>query len=103
MAAGRLRPGWRSWTSTPLPPSRLRPRPEVRRALLGASALGLAGAAAATPGAARAQAAPSGRPDGSDDGQRGDRGFRDKAVLITGATSGIGRAAALAFAAAGAG
>ncbi|MBO1418010.1 SDR family NAD(P)-dependent oxidoreductase [Streptomyces sp. FH025] len=77
-----------------------------RRALLGASALGLAGAAATTLGAGRAQAAPGDRRGGAqvDPGRRrqGDDRFRDKAVLITGATSGIGRATALAFAAAGA-
>ncbi|WP_405362979.1 SDR family oxidoreductase [Kitasatospora sp. NBC_00085] len=68
-----------------------------RRALLSASALGLAAAATAagTMGAAgRAEAAPQEK--------RAPRRFEGRAVLITGATSGIGRAAASAFAAAGA-
>lgn len=65
-----------------------------RRSLLGgAVALGVAGAAFGTTAhAARAQS-----------GSRTHRGrFEGKAVLITGATSGIGRATAKAFAAAGA-
>ncbi|MER7578600.1 SDR family NAD(P)-dependent oxidoreductase [Kitasatospora sp. NPDC097691] len=76
------------------------PAAPARRALLGASALGLAGAAAATLGAGRAQADPGERRRGAPSGQEGR--FEDRTVLITGATSGIGRAAALAFAASGA-
>ncbi|MFF3554768.1 SDR family NAD(P)-dependent oxidoreductase [Streptomyces tsukubensis] len=64
-----------------------------RRALLGtAAALGVAGAAGATAHAAgpgRGHRTPGGR-------------FRGSSVLITGGTSGIGRATAIAFAAAGA-
>ncbi|MFE3018820.1 SDR family NAD(P)-dependent oxidoreductase [Streptomyces sp. NPDC059256] len=67
--------------------------PVGRRSLIGgAAALGVAGVTGA--GATRAAASPR--------GPRGGGRFRDRTVLITGATSGIGRASAKAFAAAGA-
>ncbi|MCX4985901.1 SDR family NAD(P)-dependent oxidoreductase [Streptomyces sp. NBC_00572] len=67
-----------------------------RRSLLGgAAALGVAGAALGT-GASTASASAQARSHA--EGGR----FRGKSVLITGGTSGIGRAAARAFAAAGA-
>ncbi|MFE7131071.1 SDR family NAD(P)-dependent oxidoreductase [Streptomyces sp. NPDC057638] len=63
-----------------------------RRSLIGAAALGVAGAGLGAPAHAADRA-----------GARApDRRFLGRSVLITGGTSGIGRAAALAFAAAGA-
>ncbi|MET9401155.1 SDR family NAD(P)-dependent oxidoreductase [Kitasatospora sp. NPDC002965] len=78
--------------SPSLPPGS--PSDPGRRTLLGASAAGLVAAAAGLGAAGQAQAAPAER--------RRPRRFEDRSVLITGATSGIGRAAALAFAAEGA-
>ncbi|HEY0509415.1 MAG TPA: SDR family oxidoreductase [Blastococcus sp.] len=70
-----------------------------RRAVLGsAAAVGAAATLAAAPAAqAREQAQGQGQAQG-----QADKRYRGKVVVITGATSGIGREAALAFAAAGA-
>ncbi|MFE0425419.1 SDR family NAD(P)-dependent oxidoreductase [Streptomyces sp. NPDC058953] len=65
-----------------------------RRTVLGAAGLGALGAATAATGTGTARAA--GRTG------RADRRFAGRSVLITGGTSGIGRATAIAFAAAGA-
>lgn len=70
-----------------------------RRKLLTSATIGLAGFAAGMAGGAvlgEAAAPPPARP------HIGSRRFENKVVVITGATSGIGRAAALAFAAEGA-
>ncbi|GAB2604429.1 glucose 1-dehydrogenase [Streptomyces capparidis] len=68
-----------------------------RAALLGAAGVTMAAASASAAFAAGPEAA-----DGAKAGRRPSGRYRGKTVLITGATSGIGRAAALAFAAEGA-
>lgn len=74
-----------------------------RRRFLAGSALGIATLAASAGCGERAASAQAPRPArASTGGERPRRRFEDQVVLITGATSGIGEAAAYAFAAEGA-